>query len=673
MAWGRRRRRWRRRRPFYRRWGRPIRRRRWRRRKPYRLAARRLRPAFRGYRRRYRVRRRRFRKRQYKGVVTQWNPQHRVGCVIRGWDIAVLAIGGHFGEKSELLWQSKDKPDTYITCGGGVSFKHFSLGILYQQHLLFRNRWSRSNQGFDLARYFGTKLRFYPHEEIDYIVYWDVSFEIPEKDEMQMLHPGILLNNKHKLVVHSLKRRGRRKKLWIKPPPVHTNQWFFQKTWCNTPLFKIGIVPTNFKQPFLHRANRYGEWIGYTSDTEPPQTITWTKQDIEGSWKCPEYPCPANSPGPENTTPDCADNKILVQDQWARRVYYRWWWDDAVDNYVMMNPYNLDPKSSGLNQCIIVKVNVPYWQFFFGLSKLTSKKSPLCVSGYNPSIYALTWYKDTECDVLKDSNKNKSIFPVPVDQNPHPDQDLCGPEQIPQFGKRKFWVLLADCWPWAREAYHVLKDYNFPNYDTVRTKCSNITLSGPFAVTYPDIADTNNRSLNIGFTYASFWQWGGYLPRPDTTKDPCTVGGENPPFPDKKRGTVQVDDPGDTKKLTIHPWDLVQNSIYTKQCFKRLLSDVYPQLLTDHRESPVRDGEQKPKWRKIEEGPSPGESSSSSEESSRESSWSEGEEDPTPTTATAVEQRQQRKRKLRQRQHPSQRKLRRRLDRFLNERRDSNC
>nr|UZV41773.1 MAG: ORF1 [Anelloviridae sp.] len=677
MAWGYRRRwrrRRRRRRPFYRRRRRIYR----RRRQPYRLTARRRAIRFRrrGFRRRNWVRRRYPRKRQYKGPVTQWNPQHRTGCKIRGWDIGVLAISGHFGEKTEIFWQSSTKSDSYLTCGGGSSFKHYTLGIFYSQHLLFRNVWSTSNIGYDLARYFGTRVRFYPLEQIDYMVYWETSFEIPETDEMPNLAPGALVNSRHKKIIYSIKKRGRPKKVFIKPPPVHTNQWYFQKTWCNIPLFKIGIVPCNFKEPFLHRSWKYGVWIGYVSDTEPPTTVTWTRTDIEGSWPSPtpQSACDNNDDTPSSTRKP--EGKFSGKEQWAKRVYYRWWWDDGVDNYIMMNPYNKDPVESGLNNCVIQKVNMPYWKFFFGLSKLTSKKgAPLCKVGRNPSIYALTWYADTECRQWPQTIADTKSYPPPQGIGvPYPDQDLCSPDQIPGKGRRKFWCILSQCWPWVNSAYHVNVDYHLPDYDEVRAQLTELVLSGPFAINYSDVKDTGNNNLNIGLTYTSYWQWGGFRPSPDTTEDPCKVGGPNPPFPGKIRGAIQIDDPADSKKVTIHPWDLVQNSIYTTQCFKRLLSDVCPELLTDpHRRSPE---ELQGKFRPNVAGLSPCEKSSSGEESTSSSEenspWSEAEEEISGTAlspSSRLERNRLNEQRRQHRQHQPLRfhRVRKRLNKFLNE------
>nr|WBM82673.1 MAG: ORF1 [Torque teno polar bear virus 23] len=704
MAW-RYRRRFRRRRPLRRRWRRRARRRPYRRRAPrrryfrYGFRRRRL------YRRRAAVRRRRGRwgrKRQYLSNVTQWNPAHRIGCKIRGWMIMAMCIKGHFAERNEILWKGREgKPDKYYLCGGSVSYKHFTLGILYQEHLMFRNVWTRSNAGYDLARYFGTKFMFWPHPLFDYMVYWETNFEIPEATEMPDLHPGVLINRKH-MIVRSLRWRGRKKKLFIKPPPVHTNQWYFQKTWCNTPLLKIGVMPVNFRSPFLHKSQQYGVWIGYmnTNNLEAPKDIVWTSEDINLNFRFPVGLAAPNGGGTDKP-PGSGGRKFISRvGQWRKRVYYRWWWDDGVDNYIMFNPRNNYPIHGGRNQCEIVKVNEPYWKYFWGLANITSTGSSLCVSGVNPSVYALTWYMDVECnapppefasgpdatktgdnpkDYLEGWQNLKPVYPPPNNWYGFPDQDLCSPDQIPGFKRRKFWVILSQQWPWIVEGSLVPTKWHLPDYDEVRAATTGITLKGPFTLADEDLAG-EWPNMNIGMTYRSYWQWGGFRPRPDTTEDPCNVGGDNPPYPSKKRRTVQVENPADVSRLVIHPWDMEQAGIYTKETLKRLLSEVYPPCLTDPAlqppERPRSPNVQRRMWQGGDDRPSLGESSESSSESSEsDEAWSrpaslmggssgdEATEETRPTAGTRVGRKRKRPLQLR-----LGKRVRRRLDRFLNER-----
>nr|WBM82676.1 MAG: ORF1 [Torque teno polar bear virus 24] len=687
MAW--RRRRWRRRRLR-----RP--RRRWRFRRRGRTYRRRyggrrrvFRSRFRGYRRRAAVRRRRFRrKRQYKSVVTQWNPQHRVGCRIKGWLPMIMSIKGHFGEKSEVFTQSSDVPDTYIQCGGGVSWRHFTLGMFYQEHKLFRNRWSHTNVGYDLARYFGTKLRFWPHPWIDYLVYWETSFEMPERSEMSELHPANLLLIPKRMLIRSKQHRGRRRKLFIKPPPVHTNQWYFMKTWCNIPLFKVGIVPVNFNNSFLHTQTQYGVWIGYLSGAEVPVTIAWSQIDIAGQWpiNCqtdqstggPKTDQIAMSPpnGGDKTmlSGTGASNTISVKEAWRRRVYYRWWWDDGVDNYIMVNKYNRNPIYDGMNSCEIQKVDMPYWKYFFGLPYLTSAQSnpQLCVPGMNPSVYALTWYADTECQTMSNEEWHncgtKPVWPPPDSRLfGYPDQDLCGPGQIPAPNrKRKYWVFLSQAWPWIMSSSKYVKSWRLPDYDEAREQLTRLVGSGPFVVNAQDVTFAT-RTLNLGMSYTSFWQWGGFRPSPDTTEDPCKIGDPNPPFPSKDRFAVQVEDPSLAEKITMHPWDFEQSGLYTQLALKRLISDVYPELSTEPPsvgQPPDRPLEPRNKFRRIEGSRSPAESSGSSDNSS----WADA-ASPSPSEAEETPPLQgPPMRKQRKRQHRSwklERQRQRGLVRFL--------
>nr|WBM82654.1 MAG: ORF1 [Torque teno polar bear virus 17] len=601
------------------------------------------------------------RKRKYKSLVTQWNPQHRVGCKIKGWVPLLMGIGGHWAEKSEVFWQSSTKPDTYMLCGGSITFRHLTLGMLYQEHLLRRNMWSRSNASYDLARYFGTKLRFHPHEWVDYMVYWEENFEIPESSEMPMIHPAMLMNISKKKVVRSLRHKGRGKKLWLKPPPVHTNQWYFMKTWCNIPLFKLAVIPFNINGPFLHGKGKYGVFIGYISNTDPPTTVTWTKQDIQGSWPLPAGKTAAknNYPNSKNPTFTPQGGTLKGGDQWKKRCYYRWYWDDGVDNYIMYNRYNKSLAEEGTNYCEIVKVNMPYWQYFWGLVQLTgSQRNPqLCTVAPDPSVYALTWYHDTECQPWLGTDDTPP-WPPPNNMFGYPDQDLCSPMRIPGFKNRKSWVILGNSYPWVSYNSHVLEAAHVPDYDEVRERLTELVGSGPFVLNYDDVRWTSS-SISIGVTYTSFWQWGGFRPSPDTTEDPCKIGDPNPPFPSKDRFAVQVEDPSLAEKITMHPWDFEQSGLYTQLALKRLISDVYPELSTENR----RDGPSSPraleqpkslrgapsKFRRIEGSRSPAESSGSSDNSS----WADA-ASPSPSEAEETPPLQgPPMRKQRKRQHRS--------------------
>ncbi|QLG20793.1 ORF1 [Lycalopex gymnocercus torque teno virus 1] len=293
-----------------------------------------------GRRRRWRkVRRllptRKYRKRQYITTVMQWTPKHRAKCTIHGWFIALS--GGHTNTTSRANWTDY-KPDQqkyqYVPGLGGTNIITLSILWLYWEWQHFRNVWSRSNKGFDMARYFGTTFKFWPHPKWDYIVWWDTEW--PKTDILRdywQIQPGIgLLQRQHK-VVKSIKNGGKKpKRIRLKPPAVHDTKWYFQEKWCGVGLGHIGISLLNLEYPFLRK--NQGEWglrVGVKFTGEADDKL--------------------KAPGPTYWS-----NNIMTQPN----VIYRWDMDDGEDNRIIVKEKNTD------NTVDIVTLNYPYWVFFWG-------------------------------------------------------------------------------------------------------------------------------------------------------------------------------------------------------------------------------------------------------------------------------------------------------------------
>nr|USL90812.1 MAG: ORF1 [Torque teno virus] len=254
MAWGwYRRRRWR-----------PWRRRRWaiRRRRPRRTVRRRGRrryvsrwPRRRYRRRRRRTRRRRGRKKRHRQtlILRQWQPDVIKKCFITGW--MPLIICGTGNTQFNFITHEDDVPPKGASYGGNLTNLTFTLEGLYDEHLLHRNRWSRSNFDLDLSRYLYTVIKLYRHESVDYIVTYNRTgpFEISPLSYMNT-HPMLMLLNKHHVVVPSLKTKpkGRRSiKIKIKPPKLMLNKWYFARDMCRIGLFQLYATGANLTNPWL--------------------------------------------------------------------------------------------------------------------------------------------------------------------------------------------------------------------------------------------------------------------------------------------------------------------------------------------------------------------------------------------------------------------------------------
>nr|QYD01804.1 ORF1 [Torque teno felis virus] len=235
---------YRRRRPWTRRW------RRWRR-YPYTLRRRRQHQRRRKYpRRRVRVLRRR------KKLASFWDPINKAKCNITGWDYGLWCRGS---ETVQRFYITDFTPIavTKLVEGGGVSLKVFDLRYLYDAHRHFKNRWTHSNDGFDLAQYFGTTVYLKPHPFQDYFFFWDTDLKQEQKWDIIRMQPGNQLNSKNVVFIRSMVPGGnhKTKKIHIKPPANILNKWMLQSAWTDQPLFMFGFGLINWKEPFFRQDN----------------------------------------------------------------------------------------------------------------------------------------------------------------------------------------------------------------------------------------------------------------------------------------------------------------------------------------------------------------------------------------------------------------------------------
>ncbi|AYP28697.1 MAG: ORF1 protein [Thetatorquevirus procy6] len=323
-----------RRRPYYRRRWRPYTR---RRRRP-------LRSRFQRYRRR------KVRRRGKRRVLTvkQWQPQHRRRCTIFGWHIGLwtstITTTGPF-----QAWVPKtDESKGYFEVqdgGGGVALWHFSLWHLYQEFLLHRNRWSTSNQGFDLVKYRGTSFTFFPHPAVDYIVWWEVDFRNPSYRWYRKAHPSQAILERNHAVVLSIPHRGRKKKITLKPPSTFLTQWQFMDEFCMVKFLKLSIALFNIEDPFAHKTGHPGKVkIGYIITKENDNT----SRSIDGTR------VPTSTSG---TSPNWG---VIAQ---GNEAYYSWFWDSGQDNKIAVAKSLTDTSDSAK---IYLAEGVPYWLLFYG-------------------------------------------------------------------------------------------------------------------------------------------------------------------------------------------------------------------------------------------------------------------------------------------------------------------
>ncbi|ATX61866.1 putative ORF1 [Rodent Torque teno virus 3] len=224
--------------------------------------------------RRYRVRRRRRRllRRKTRHVpVMQWNPINKKRCTIRGFCPLVYCLGGqkgimdftYPGNKLILGW-----------LGGGVHSSLLSLLDLFWEERYWRARWSSSNQGYNLFRYYGATITLYPVMYYTYIFWYSTEELTEDVEPLTVCHPSQLLLSKHHVIVHRLDGFQKTKpiKLHIKPPSQMTGTWHTFAAWAKQPLLKWRISLLDIENP----------WTGFPNDqTQGVHCTVWARHKTE--------------------------------------------------------------------------------------------------------------------------------------------------------------------------------------------------------------------------------------------------------------------------------------------------------------------------------------------------------------------------------------------------------
>nr|UGV36154.1 MAG: ORF1 [TTV-like mini virus] len=199
-------------------------------------------PVFKRKRRRRTVRRKRFFKR-YKKLkkikIDQWQPRSINKCRIQGYLCLFQAGPGRYGNNYSL-WKESFFPQLYPG-GGGWSIQQLSLGILFKEHKDYMNYWTRSNSNMNLCRYMGCSIQLFREPYTDYVfTYFDHIPKTVNNLYYSSHHPIRLLTYKRKKTIPSFHTQPHKRKpyksIWIPPPKLMKNQWFFQQNLSNFPL-----------------------------------------------------------------------------------------------------------------------------------------------------------------------------------------------------------------------------------------------------------------------------------------------------------------------------------------------------------------------------------------------------------------------------------------------------
>lgn len=451
---------------------------------------------------------------------------------------------------------------------------------------LYRNLWTSSNDGYDLARYTGCEVIFYRHPICDYVVIYTRSPPMTiNRLSYPSCHPSRLIIQKKKIYIPSLQTKpfGKRYvKRKIKPPKLLTNRWFFQEelskvnlvmfmgsaisptspylsnntdnncagiTILNTDIFPhVGFLSTSYTtkkhvyaynekaktmtiiNEFTYTSKGYF-WPPYLQGTIPTYTLKdgQTKQDSYQNISIPD----------EKFDRAFLTHQLRYQPNRDTGKNTTIWLESLISQ-------NLDIPSSDQYKL----EDLPLWLIGFGFIDYMDKLHPrddlyrnFCIvlrspypKGFNYQYQASSPFIPLSQDFIR--GKGEYGSPVDLIQN-------------------KYWI---------------------PCVNTQLSAINDICNCGPY------IAKPTGKGFDLNMKYKFHFKWGGNILTQKQIVDPSKQ--RTYPIPRDLISTVQIKDPeGKEIKTQFHKWDY-RRGFLTAKAIKRAMQD------TDITDSSSTDGEE---------------------------------------------------------------------------------
>lgn len=172
----------------------------------------------------------------------------------------------------------------HLPGGGGFSIFQFTLQNLYTMHQYVRNWWTTSNSNLPLCRYLKCKLKVYQSEDVDIVIRYQRHFPMTSSQlTYPTMQPSVLMMLKNSIMIPSKKtkqlKRGY-KTIYIKPPELLTNKWFFQKDLANMPLFLLQTTAASFDHYYISTSSESNNVTIPVINTNLFQNRNFGKNDI---------------------------------------------------------------------------------------------------------------------------------------------------------------------------------------------------------------------------------------------------------------------------------------------------------------------------------------------------------------------------------------------------------
>lgn len=527
-----------------------------------------------------------------------------------------------------FITHEEDIPPKGASFGGNFTNITITLAGLFEQYLLHRNRWSRSNFDLELTRYIGTTLKFYRHETVDYIATYSRTgpFEVNALSYMHT-HPLLMLLNKHHIVVPSLrtKPKGKRSiKVHIKPPKLMINKWYFAKDMCSIGLFQIYATGLELSNPWV-RSGTNSPVVGFyvLNNSIYNNALSNIATDPQ-----------------QQARKDCFNNKLLPSSNTNKvwqltytklmsRIYTQ---AQAISTNNMQNkPYNwknyrdfydkvqkkwLSVAEEGYNLVKdeynevypITTTYPPTWTNRYYLSHDYGIYSPYFIT---PTRYSTDWHTAwtyVRYNPLADKGIGNRIFAQWCSEstsNYDPKKSKCMLQDMPLYMLTYGYLdYLIKCTgsksAWTDMRVAIRCPYTDPpltgNDDSVSfIPLSETFMNGDMPWTSPSIPvklwfkwypmvmhqkgcletivscgpfmprDQEAQSWDITVGYKAIFKWGGSPLPPQPIDDPCQKPTHEIPDPDKHPPRLQISDPKLLGPETVfHSWDIRRGLLSTK-------------------------------------------------------------------------------------------------------------
>nr|UGV34432.1 MAG: ORF1 [TTV-like mini virus] len=597
------------------------------------------RKTFRGrYRRRRWVRKRHLRKKLKKLIITEYQPRSIRKCKVKGllclFQTSIDRICYNFD-----MYEESIVPDR-LPGGGGFSIKNISLQSLYLEHTHGHNIFTSTNEPYPLMRYTGTTIKLFRSSDIDYIVSYNNQW--PLKSNLKMynsMQPQIHILQKNRIIVPSKKtapnKRKPYKKVFIPPPPQMKNQWYFQSTLANTPLFMLMTTSTSLDHWYIGTRNKSTNITITTLNTSLIYHRNWDKGTIQ--YYCHTYGtqyiylyaieaphthiindmyisdiiCLGNTQ--ENfaghsyreymrlyATAQPSKQKWAEHQNWGNPFHKDYLQEDFDKFTILSSTSNIQQVLAALpdqpNNKTIKETNLT-----FNFAHLTKKLryNPYKDDGVNNQCYFLSckqpggtsWDAPTNPDL---TNENLPLwlllygfsdFQKKIGKLKHIDSDYTFVIKSTYTNPIQLYIVPINISmtqgnsPYEDQPNEIDHDRWFPSFQFQQMAYTDICLSGPGTPRIPP-GDTTEAKIQ----YTCHFKWGGELPDMALISNPS----EKPsyPIPNNILSTTSLQNPTQAPEYYLYKFDQ-RRDILTKEAAKRMSKDwqpeTYPLSITEPR------------------------------------------------------------------------------------------